>query len=122
MVTENPKIVLTGKPASKGIASGTARYIHSAADVDFYTKTFKEGDILLAPMTDIDYLPIMRKAKAVLTSSGGRFCHAAIICAELKKPCVVGTGSDIGLMDLNGRNITVNGSTGEIMYVKSDDE
>ena len=118
MVKKKTNLLVKGKPASKGIASGTAVYIHSAIDIEFSGKNFKEGDILLAPMTDIDYLPVMRKAKAVLTSLGGRFCHAAIICNQLNTPCVVGVGSKINLMKLSGKKITINGTTGEILSVE----
>ncbi len=108
-----------GKPASKGTASGRAVFVYAENITDKGTQdNFKEGDILLAPMTDIEYLPIMRKAAAVLTSLGGRFCHAAVICNQLKTPCVVGIGSGIDLFRLHGKNITVNGTTGEILSVE----
>jgi pyruvate,water dikinase len=117
-VIKKKNLIVRGKPASKGSASGIARYIHSANDFDYGSRNFKKGDILLAPMTDIDFLPLMRKASAVLTSQGGRFCHAAVICNELKTPCVVGTGNKIDLMKLSGKEITVDGTTGEILEVE----
>ena len=42
-------------------------------------------------MTDPNWEPIMKKAAAIVTNSGGRTCHAAIISRELGIPCVVGT-------------------------------
>ena len=39
-----------------------------------------------------DFVPAMRKARAVVTDRGGITSHAAIISRELNIPCVVGTG------------------------------
>jgi phosphohistidine swiveling domain-containing protein len=52
---------------------------------------FQDDDILVAQFTTPDYVPLMKKAKAIITNDGGITCHAAIISRELKKPCVVGT-------------------------------
>lgn len=43
-------------------------------------------------MTDPDWVPIMKRAKAIITDHGGRTCHAAIVSRELGIPAVVGTG------------------------------
>jgi len=53
--------------------------------------TFKEGEILAAPMTSPEYIFAMRKASAVLTDTGGLTSHAAIVTRELGIPCLVGT-------------------------------
>jgi pyruvate,water dikinase len=42
-------------------------------------------------MTDPRYVPLMKKAGAIVTDAGGVLCHAAIVSRELKIPCVVGT-------------------------------
>ena len=42
-------------------------------------------------MTDPDYMPAIKKAKAIITDQGGVLCHAAIVARELQKICVVGT-------------------------------
>lgn len=52
---------------------------------------FREGDVLVTGMTRPDYLPLMKKAAAFITDSGGVLCHAAITARELKKPCIIGT-------------------------------
>jgi len=41
-------------------------------------------------MTRQDFVPAMRKAKAIITDEGGIICHAAIIARELDTPCIVG--------------------------------
>src|SRR5699024_4046036 len=51
------------------------------------------GEVLVADMTDPDWETIMKRASAIVTSRGGRTCHAAIIARELGIPAVVGTGN-----------------------------
>ncbi len=53
--------------------------------------TFKEGEVLVTPMTVPDFIPAMKKAAAIVTDEGGVTCHAAIVSRELKIPCVIGT-------------------------------
>lgn len=55
--------------------------------------TFQDGDVLVTEMTDPDWVPIMKRASAIVTDKGGRTCHAAIVSRELGIPCVVGTGN-----------------------------
>jgi len=52
---------------------------------------FEEGDILVTTMTRPEFVPLMKKASAIITDEGGLTCHAAIVSRELKKPCIVGT-------------------------------
>ena len=49
------------------------------------------GDILVAPMTSPEYIFAMKKAKAIITDTGGLTSHAAIVSRELGIPCLVGT-------------------------------
>ncbi len=52
----------------------------------------RKGEIIVANMTHPDYIPAIRKARAIVTDEGGVVCHAAIISRELKIPCIIGTG------------------------------
>jgi len=52
---------------------------------------FKKGDVLVSPMTEPGYLPIMKQASVFVTDEGSVLCHAAIVARELKKPCIIGT-------------------------------
>lgn len=84
------RIVLTqGLPASPGLVAGKAHVIRSAKNIN----EFKQGEILVTEMTAPDWVPAMRKAKAIVTNSGGMTCHAAIVSRELGIPCIVGTAS-----------------------------
>ncbi len=78
---------LKGQTAFAGKVRGIVRVIFDPAVV----KEFNRGDILVAPWTRPEYLPIMEKAGAFVTDGGGILSHAAITARELKKPCVIGT-------------------------------
>lgn len=102
-------VILKGDPASPGIAAGPARVIFSAKEID----KVLPGDVLVAPQTNPDFVPAMKKAIAIVTDSGGRTSHAAIVSRELGVPAVVGTVKATKTIK-TGEIITVNGTTGEI--------
>ncbi len=52
---------------------------------------FGQDEILITSMTRVEYVPLMRKAKAIVTDEGGIACHAAIVSRELGIPCIIGT-------------------------------
>lgn len=75
-------------------------------------RKFKEGDILVTPMTTPKYMDIIKKARAIITDEGGVLSHAAIISRELKVPCVVGCKKATKVLK-NGDLIEIN-KRGEI--------
>lgn len=77
-----------GTVAQKGVVQGKVKIIKEANDFG----KFKRGDILVAKMTSVDFVPIMKKAAAFITDEGGLACHAAVIAREYHTPCIVGTG------------------------------
>lgn len=81
------KKTLKGIPASSGKVKGEICYLKSARE----NSKIKQGQILLVSNTTPDFMPAIRKAKAIITNEGGITCHAAIVSRELKIPCVVGT-------------------------------
>jgi len=40
--------------------------------------------------TDFDLIEIMNLSSGVVTEEGGLLSHAAVICRELMKPCLIG--------------------------------
>ena len=66
----------------------------------------QRGEILVTHMTAPDWVPLMRRAAAIVTDSGGMTCHAAIVSRELGIPCVVGTG-DATTRLRDGEDVTV---------------
>jgi len=51
---------------------------------------FLPGEILVTSMTRVEFVPIMKKAKAIITDEGGLSCHAAIVSRELGVPAIIG--------------------------------
>ncbi len=88
-VTSERKVIVKGLPASPGMAAGKAHIIMSVTGIN----QFQKGEILVTEMTAPDWVPAMRKAKAIVTNSGGMTCHAAIVSRELGIPCIVGSAS-----------------------------
>ena len=89
MTTTDHKVIVKGLPASPGKVSGRVHVILDPSRID----EFREGEILVTEMTAPDWLPAMKKAKAIVTDSGGMTCHASIVSRELGIPCIVGTKS-----------------------------
>jgi phosphohistidine swiveling domain-containing protein len=52
---------------------------------------FAAGEILVTSMTRVEFVPLMRKAAAIITDEGGMACHAAIVSRELGLPAIIGT-------------------------------
>ena len=88
------------------------RLVKSAAEMD----RVREGDVLVADMTDPDWEPVMKRAAAIVTNRGGRTCHAAIIARELGIPAVVGCG-DATKRLADGAEVTVSCTEGDTGHV-----
>ena len=71
------------------------------------------GEILVTHMTSPDWVPIMRRAAAIVTDAGGMTSHAAIVARELGLPCVVGA-HDATKKLATGSVVTVDGSAGTV--------
>ncbi len=102
-------LILSGSPASPGIGIGPVKIIMSPKEID----KVLQGDILVAPQTNPDYVPAMKKAAAIVTEKGGRTSHAAIVSRELGIPAVVGAEGATKILKEN-MTISVNGLTGDI--------
>ena len=106
------KRLLTGLAIGEAIAAGPVCLIKSAADI----ARFQDNAILVTEMTDPDWVPIMKRARGIVTDHGGRTCHAAIVSRELGIPAIVGTGKATEILK-NGQKITISGAEGDQGYV-----
>lgn len=106
---------LYGIPAAPGTASGEGRYLDSPNDEIVSNK------ILLAMVTDPDWLPHLMVSKGAVTAYGGFLCHTAIVCRELGIPCVTGIGEDaLEQLSSYSDNIEVNGNSGNVKVLKKE--
>lgn len=78
---------IKGQVAYRGKIKGRAIVV--IKDKDF--SKFKESDVLVTSMTRPEFIPLMKKASAIITDEGGITCHAAIVSREMKIPCIIGT-------------------------------
>ncbi len=100
---------MSGLPASPGVVAGRVRVLHAPDEGD----RLEAGEILVAPMTNPDWVPVIRRAAALVTESGGVTCHAAIVSRELGVPCVVGTSRATEVLR-DGMVVTVDGRRGTV--------
>ena len=106
-------VLVQGLPASPGLATGKAHVIKDPSQIG----KFKDGEILVTEMTTPDWVPAMKKAKAIITDSGGMTCHASIISRELGIPCIVGTksrGKAATQTIADGMDLTVDAANGVV--------
>ncbi|WP_058554794.1 phosphoenolpyruvate synthase [Thiohalocapsa sp. ML1] len=101
-----------GYAIGDAIAAGPVRRLASPDDSD----RFEPGDVLVTGMTDPDWVPIMRRAAAIVTDHGGRTSHAAIVSRELGLPAIVGTGDGTERLE-DGTEVTVSCAQGEMGFV-----
>ncbi|MBI2577739.1 MAG: phosphoenolpyruvate synthase, partial [Candidatus Wildermuthbacteria bacterium] len=107
------RVLATGVAVGTRIGTGKVRIAKRLED----GKNIKKGEILVTHNTDPDWEPVLRRVSAVVTESGGRTSHAAIIAREFGIPTVV--GAEFAAKDLhNGQSITIDCSSGEkgILY------
>jgi pyruvate, water dikinase len=101
--------ILSGISASPGVGKGIVKIVNNADELSKITK----GDVLVAKMTNPDYVSAMQKASAIVTNEGGSTCHAAIVSREMGIPSVVGTSKATEVLK-EGQEITVDGTHGKI--------
>ncbi|MBV9143706.1 MAG: phosphoenolpyruvate synthase [Pseudonocardiales bacterium] len=102
-------VLISGLPASPGRATGRVRVLSTPSEGE----RFVDGEVLVARMTNPDWVPTMRRAAALVTDSGGMTAHAAIVARELRVPCVVGTRAATQMLR-DGELVTVDGTEGRV--------
>ncbi|HVX92394.1 MAG TPA: phosphoenolpyruvate synthase [Xanthobacteraceae bacterium] len=105
-------VLLSGHAVGDKIAAGRTRIITKPRDL----AAFRPGEVLVAPVTSPDWEPVMKTAAAIVTDSGGRTCHAAIVARELGIPAVVGAAKATAALK-TGAEVTVScaqGDTGRV--------
>ncbi len=111
--TVSPATEIKGMIANRGKVRGTVKIISGSVDFD----KFNEGDIIVATMTSVDFVPIMRKAAAFVTNEGGITCHASIISREMNKPCIIGTMVATRILK-DGDMVEVDADKGVVRIIK----
>jgi pyruvate, orthophosphate dikinase len=117
-------LICKGLPASPGAAVGIVVF-----DPDEAAERAVKGEsvILVREETSPEDIHGMHASRAIVTARGGMTSHAAVVARGMGRPCVSGAG-DIridekeALFSVRGRKvragevITVDGSTGEVLF------
>ncbi len=106
LTTPNP--LVTGRAVGEAISQGKVHLILDIRKIE----QFQAGDVLVTERTDPDWEPIMKRASAIVTNSGGRTCHAAIIARELGVPAIVGCSNATDVLK-TGQEVTISCAEGE---------
>jgi pyruvate,water dikinase len=109
---EHKDPIAEGTAVGQGIAAGPVRVLSDASQAD----QLQAGEILVTTMTDPDWVPIMKRAGAIVTDAGGRTSHAAIVSRELGIPAIVGCG-DATRRLADGQAVTVSCAEGDRGFV-----
>ncbi len=105
-------VLTEGLSVGEAVALGEVCLLNSAAEID----RFVDGAVLVTSTTDPDWVPIMKRAAAIVTDHGGRTSHAAIVSRELGLPAIVGTGNATHVLH-DGQEVTVSCAEGERGFV-----
>jgi len=103
------RVLVRGLGASPGTASGVVRVLASPQEGG----KLAEGEVLVTTRTAPDWVPIMRRAAAIITDAGGMTSHAAIVSRELGLPCIVGA-RDATRTLRDGMTVTVDAREGVV--------
>lgn len=111
-ITAKGKLLVSGLAIGDAAVSGRVCLLASPQDID----RFVDGSILVTTSTDPDWVPIMKRAAAIVTDHGGRTSHAAIVSRELGLPAIVGAGDASQLLH-DDQQVTVSCAEGEQGFV-----
>lgn len=95
-----------GIGTSSGSYTGRTRVVRNTDDF----AAVERGDIVLIPFSDVSWTPILVKAGAIVSETGGMLSHSSIIAREMGIPALVSVANACALG--SGLRVTVNGSNG----------
>ena len=109
---------LTGIAVSAGTGVGRARVLRAGE-----APTIAPGEVLIAPVLDAAYGPLLASAAAAVAEIGGLLSHGAVVARELGVPCVVDVREATRRI-LPGQMVRVDGGTGvvEVLDVAAEAE
>jgi phosphoenolpyruvate synthase/pyruvate phosphate dikinase len=94
-------------------AIGRARLVFDQKDAN----AVQEWEILISPMTQVEFLWWMRRCGAIVTDEWGIICHAAIVAREFGKPCIL-SAKDATSAIKNGDLVEVDANMGVVRIVE----
>jgi pyruvate,water dikinase len=104
--------IVSGLAIGDAVVAGKVCVIESAREI----ARFVDAAILVTETTDPDWVPIMKRAAAIITDHGGRTSHAAIVSRELGLPAIVGAGEATHVLH-DEQMVTVSCAEGDLGFV-----
>eukprot|EP01006_Ploeotia_vitrea_P023883 TRINITY_DN56559_c0_g1_i1.p1 TRINITY_DN56559_c0_g1~~TRINITY_DN56559_c0_g1_i1.p1 ORF type:complete len:956 (-),score=413.39 TRINITY_DN56559_c0_g1_i1:87-2789(-) len=98
-----------GLGSSPGTATGAARVIHSLSE----SHLVRKGDVLVTTFTNASWTPVFSLISGVVLEQGGMLSHAAVLCRELRIPCVSQV-SRAKQRIVSGSMVTIDGNRGQV--------
>jgi pyruvate, water dikinase len=111
-VANKGRKLVTGLSIGDAAVAGRVCILESPREID----RFVDGAVLVTGNTDPDWVPIMKRAAAIVTDRGGRTSHAAIVSRELGLPAIVGTGNASEILH-DEQEVTVSCAEGDQGFV-----
>jgi pyruvate, orthophosphate dikinase len=119
------KSIARGIAASPGAACGKV-VLSADAAIEHHLAHPKDRMLLVRKETSPEDVAGMHLADGILTATGGKASHAAVVARGWGKPCVVGCGAlqideAVGQVLINGTQVkegdylTIDGTTGDVM-------
>jgi phosphohistidine swiveling domain-containing protein len=96
----------SGTGTSPGSYTGKTRVVKSVGDFGLVAR----GDVVLIPFSDVSWTPVLAKAGAIVSETGGMLSHCSIIAREMGIPAMVSVPNACAIG--GGLKVTVNGSNG----------
>ena len=111
-ISKKGRVLTQGLAIGDAVVTGTVCLIEDVKNIG----DFVDDSILVTSTTDPDWVPVMKRARAIITDHGGRTSHAAIVSRELGVPAVVGTGNATDVLH-TGQEITLSCAEGDEGFV-----
>jgi pyruvate kinase len=108
------EILMRGTGLGKKPGTGKVRIALNGEEAE----KLQEGEILVAPCTDSEYIPYLRRAAGLIVEEGGLTSHAAVVAIHMGLPVIVGVEHAISNLT-NGETVTLDTVRGLIYRGKA---
>lgn len=108
------EIIMRGTGLGKKPSTGNVRIALNGEEA----KNLEDGEILVTPYTDSDYVPYLNKAAGLIVEEGGLTSHAAVVALHMRLPVIVGVKNAVSKLT-NGETVTLDTARGLIYRGKA---
>jgi pyruvate kinase len=106
------KVLVRGNGTGTGVFTGELCVVRTPQEAE---EIFKDGNILVAPYTSNEMLPVIKRASAVIVEESGANVHASIVGMALEIPVITGAENAVQILK-QGSVVTVDSDRGIVYY------